>query len=443
MKTLKKIAAIFTAAAMTVGAMTVSSLATGEEKESAYKLYVKVDEAAVGDVIPVSVNLDSNGELGVGGISFKLHFDPEELEVQIDSVKAGDSLAAWIGETNLKQVAEGVIGFAYTTINKGVSGEAINLLNFSVKVLKANSRLELKDANIDADDDDGNSLADQLTVVSETTVKCSHKNTETKTEITDCEKGGKTVTTCKDCGETVKTEDLAPAKHKVDKWTETKKATCTEEGEKEGVCTVCGKTVTERLAKSDHQFGEWKVTKPATCTEKGLEERVCKLCGTEKDTREIKMTEHVIDWKTEKESSCTEAGEKKGVCSICGSEFSEELPALGHDWGEWETVTEPTEDGEGLEQRTCGRCGEKEERPIAKLESSASPEPVITSSESSSATADPSATTVPSATTNPSATAAPDGNESGDKNLPTGAAIAIVPLAAALAAVIIISKKRK
>lgn len=443
MKAIRKAAAI-TAAVMAAGAMSLSSFAASEE--SAYKVYAKAEAASVGDTVSVSINLDANGEQGVGSASFKLLFDPGELELQTDSVKAGSALDSWMGDINLTQADKGSVGFAYTTISKGVSGDATELLSLSFKVLKVNGALTLEEVDIAADDDDGTGLNDQLTV-SGGVVKCSHKNTETNTEITDCEKGGKSVTICKDCGETVKTEDIAPAEHKVDKWTETKKATCTEEGEQEGVCTVCGKTVTQKLPKLEHQFGEWKVTKPATCTEKGVEERVCELCGVEKETREIDMIEHTIEWTVEKEASCTEAGVKKGVCSACGGEFTEEIPALGHDWGEWETVKEPTVDSEGLESRKCSRCGETEERSVAKLpETPETSDPVTTPPETpaettaeSSGTADPSATTAP--TTTPGGSSS--GNGSGSGNLPTGAAIAFVPLAAALAAVVIISKKRK
>lgn len=427
-----------TAAALGAAIITTGLLSTAIFAEDINRVYIKAAEGSIDDTVSVSIVIDSD-TYQLSALSFTVNYDAESLELQgepiVDSIFENG-----FGTTNSDEKGKVIATFA--GFDEGAYFHNREVMKLSFKVLKVNGKITVDVDELNEFSEDAADVSSSF-AIENGVVKCSHKNTETKTEITDCEKGGKTVTTCKDCGETVKTEDLAPAKHKVDRWTETKKATCTEEGEKEGVCTVCGKTVTEKLEKSDHQFGEWKVTKPATCTEKGLEERVCELCGVEKETREIKMTEHVIDWKTEKEASCTEAGEKKGVCSICGSEFSEELPALGHDWGEWETVTEPTEDGEGLEQRTCGRCGEKEERPIAKLESSASPEPVITSSESSSGTSDPSTTTVPSATTAPAATTAPGSSASGDKNLPTGAAIAIVPLAAALATVVIVSKKRR
>ena len=141
MKTIKKAAAITAAAVMAASVITVSSFAAAEEK--AYKVYVTSEAASIGDTVSVSVAIDATGEQGVGSVSFKLHFDTEELELQTDSVKAGSALDYWMGDINLAQAEQGSVGFAYTTISKGVSGEATELLSLSFKVLKVNGTLTL------------------------------------------------------------------------------------------------------------------------------------------------------------------------------------------------------------------------------------------------------------------------------------------------------------
>lgn len=486
MKAFKKMAAVIAAATMAVSAMAVSSFAEGE----AYKLYVKAEDASVGDTVSVSVTLDSNEEMPVGGISFKVYYDTDALELQwreeqeeVDDgvfetvtkpdVTIGSAISKWTTGDDEYGCAvneeKGFIGLAYTTTGKStIKKTDVEIVTISFKVLKVNSTVRLEDVNLAGEDD--SDVTPKTDITDEAVVKCSHKNTDTKTEIADCEKGGKAVTTCKDCGETVKTEDIAPTEHKVDKWTETKKATCTEKGEEEGVCTVCGKTVTRETEMVDHTFGEWKettaptctqkgeetrectvcgitetravealghnfgewsVVKEATCTEKGTEERVCSRCD-EKETRETDMIDHTVEWKVTKEATCTEAGEKTGTCTVCGNEVTEEIPALGHDWGEWKTVKEATETEKGSEERECSVCGEKETREIpAKGENET-----------------PNTSAGDNVTTAPETSVAGDTNNSdgSDKNSPdTGVAgvTAVAGIAAIAAAAVVIAKKRK
>ena len=53
-------------------------------------------------------------------------------------------------------------------------------------------------------------------------------------------------------------------------WTTTKEATCTEKGEKHGICTVCGHEETREIEALGHEFAnEFTVDKEATTTEEG------------------------------------------------------------------------------------------------------------------------------------------------------------------------------
>lgn len=460
MKKGKTIAAVSAAAILTAGL-----LSTGIYAEDSNKVYLVSDEGSVNDTVSVSVVIDSD-TYQLSGMAYTLNYDPEALELQ------GEPEVSDIFENGFKLINtenKGSVDVAYAGFDEGAAFHNKEVMKLSFKVLKVNSEITIDLGELNNFSDDAEDVSGSFTVQN-VTVKCSHKNTETKTEIADCEKGGKAVTTCKDCGETVKTEDIAPAEHKVDKWTETKMATCTEKGEEEGICTVCGKTVTRETEMVDHTFGEWKettaptctqkgeetrectvcgitetravealghdfgewsVVKEATCTEKGTEERVCSRCD-EKETRETDMIDHTVEWKVTKEATCTEAGEKTGTCTVCGNEVTEEIPALGHDWGEWKTVKEPTETEKGSEERECSVCGEKETREI----------PAKGENETPNTSAGDNVTTAPE--TNPAGDT--NNSDGSDKNSPdTGVAgvTAVASIAAIAAAAVVIAKKRK
>ena len=67
-------------------------------------------------------------------------------------------------------------------------------------------------------------------------------------------------------------------------WTTTKEATCTEKGEKHGICTVCGHEETREIEALGHEFAnECTVDKEATTTEEGSKSQHCLHAGcTEK-----------------------------------------------------------------------------------------------------------------------------------------------------------------
>ena len=67
-------------------------------------------------------------------------------------------------------------------------------------------------------------------------------------------------------------------------WTTTKEATCTEKGEKHGICTVCGHEETREIEALGHEFAnEFTVDREATTTEEGSKSQHCLHAGcTEK-----------------------------------------------------------------------------------------------------------------------------------------------------------------
>ena len=67
----------------------------------------------------------------------------------------------------------------------------------------------------------------------------------------------------------------------------TKKASCTEDGERIYTCTVCGKTNKTVIPATGHRLGAWRTTRAATALVTGIQERTCSVCGGAKQTRTI------------------------------------------------------------------------------------------------------------------------------------------------------------
>lgn len=183
--------------------------------------------------------------------------------------------------------------------------------------------------------------------------------------------------------------------------TKTTPSTCTVKGKEETVCKDCGAVVeTKELPLAEHKWDEGTETKAATCTEKGEKTYNCTVCGETK-TEEIPALGHdyVEDKDASKAPTCDADGETVSKCSRCGDEKKESVPATGHSYGEWKTTKDATESEEGLKERVCSVCGNKETLTI----------PVKT----------------------------------GDENYETGVELALLPLIAAGAAVIVLGKKRR
>ena len=148
-------------------------------------------------------------------------------------------------------------------------------------------------------------------------------------------------------------------------WTVTEEATCSKEGLKERICSICGEKQTKKIDKTEHTWSDWTVTEEATCSKEGSKTRTCSVCG-ETETKKIEKAAHNWgEWKTVKEATCTEDGKKERTCAVCGEKQTEVIPAAdGHKWGEWTTEKEPTCTEDGLKTRTCSVCGEKGEEAI-------------------------------------------------------------------------------
>jgi len=189
----------------------------------------------------------------------------------------------------------------------------------------------------------------------------------TQTKPATCTENGSERRFCGMCGE-METRDIPALGHSFGEWSVTKAATCAEKGTETRTCSVCGEVETRDIPKLAHTFGEWSVTKAATCAEKGTETRTCSVCG-EVETRDIPKLSHTFgEWSVTKAATCAEKGTETRTCSVCGEVETRDIPKLAHTFGEWEETKPATDKEDGEETRTCSVCGEKETRAIPKKE---------------------------------------------------------------------------
>ena len=114
-----------------------------------------------------------------------------------------------------------------------------------------------------------------------------------------------------------------------------------------------------------HVFGDWIVDLEPTCTENGNRYHICTVCGARENETVAALGHEPGEAVKENEiaATCTEAGGYDLVvsCTRCGEELSRthtEVPAPGHAWDAGVVTKEPTEQAEGEMTFTCTRCGE-------------------------------------------------------------------------------------
>ena len=111
--------------------------------------------------------------------------------------------------------------------------------------------------------------------------ECTHQNTEVRSrkEASCKEEGYSGDTYCKDCGEEIERGQViaATGRHTWDEGTEIKSSTCTENGEKKYICSVCGETKIEETLKTPHTYEE--IIANATTSKNGSIVEACSVCG--------------------------------------------------------------------------------------------------------------------------------------------------------------------
>ncbi len=123
-------------------------------------------------------------------------------------------------------------------------------------------------------------------------------------------------------------------------------------------------------AKCVHTWGEWTESKSATCTEDGLEIRKCTICGVQdEETQVIKALGHLLSESgiVVNEATCGTEGEETYLCTRDNCDYKETkvLSATGeHKYGDWITDADSTEEKEGKRHRICSVCNYNDEEII-------------------------------------------------------------------------------
>ena len=141
-----------------------------------------------------------------------------------------------------------------------------------------------------------------------------------------------------------------------------KQVTCTEIGYDEyDTCSRCDYTTYNEISATGHTDGEWITDANATCTEDGSKHQICSVCEETINTAVIPATGHTDgEWITDANATCTEDGSKHQICSVCEETIkTEDIAANGHDFGDWYIVQEATCAVSGIKERVC-ECTVKE-----------------------------------------------------------------------------------
>lgn len=138
-------------------------------------------------------------------------------------------------------------------------------------------------------------------------------------------------------------------------------ATCSEFGKTEGKhCSVCDKILVyqKKVAKLDHTDGEWITDAEATCTTNGSKHQVCSVCNDTLRTETTNAFGHTDgEWITDAEATCTTNGSRHQVCAVCNDTLlTETISAFGHTDGEWITDAEATCTTSGSRHQVCTVC---------------------------------------------------------------------------------------
>ena len=152
--------------------------------------------------------------------------------------------------------------------------------------------------------------------------------------------------------------------HQPQDWQVTLKPSC-QDGLAARICSLCGNAVEARIiqANGEHLLGEWTQTKAATCSEEGEERKECSRCDYF-ETRAVAALGHTPAQAVEEnrvDATCTVDGRYDSVvyCLVCDAELSrtqETLQKLGHDLVHHEAKA-PTCTEKGWEAYdTCSRC---------------------------------------------------------------------------------------
>ena len=111
-------------------------------------------------------------------------------------------------------------------------------------------------------------------------------------------------------------------------WTTTKEATCTEKGEKHGICTICGHEETREIEALGHEFAnEFTVDKEATTTEEGSKSQHCLHAGCTEKTNVTVIPKLTAGSEEVNPTPSTPDNKDDANVPSTGTDSSEKVPA--------------------------------------------------------------------------------------------------------------------
>lgn len=159
---------------------------------------------------------------------------------------------------------------------------------------------------------------------------------------------------------TFETLSASLGSHTVEEYTVTVEPTCTAEGSQEGVCVVCGQTITQTIPATGHSYTEDNLIETIDNTEEdGHIHRIyeCQNCHEQIDeTEHIEWVEGFYTANVISEARCVIDGLERDTCDICSQTRNVTIPANGqHEWYVTST-TDPTCTAVGKIYYACKNC---------------------------------------------------------------------------------------
>lgn len=155
--------------------------------------------------------------------------------------------------------------------------------------------------------------------------------------VATCKHDGTVVYKCSKC-EALKVggEVLTPGcSHELPVWNSAEiiPATCTKNGKRVRVCSLCGLDCSDAIYATGHKWKVEEITQSPTCQDPGVATAKCTVCGEVNENYPVAKTTHKYEYKVVEPSTCVKAGYSAHVCIYCGDEAEgtrQELPIAGH-----------------------------------------------------------------------------------------------------------------
>lgn len=183
-----------------------------------------------------------------------------------------------------------------------------------------------------------------------------------------CTADGERRYTCRTCGET-KTE-VIPAGHDFTEWTVTGAAACTTDGAREHECRACGLVETETIPAPGHDL-TLVAAQPASHTASGnIVHYVCAVCGgrfADEDCAGSLDAKDVILPRQPHTFAAGWSSDADGHWRECTAGDGGSSDRFDHTFSDWVVTTAPTESAAGLRIRACTVCGYQETEELSPV----------------------------------------------------------------------------